>query len=168
MLTDMHADKIKELSATLKSLTMKDRDEVELFIRNFKALVFDYKMIGLLYDYYTEDICVIRENRETLDGIDALIKDTTELLGAFPDMTVNMESIIINGSEKEGYKAFCRTRYQGTNLGHSPYGPPTGKSLGNGCMGLSMFNMKKIDGQWKIYDEMNMISMELIVNTLKS
>ena len=168
MLTDMHADKIKELTATLKSINMKNRDEAELFIRTFKSLVYDYKMIGLLYDYYTENICIIQENRDTLKGIDALIKDTTELLAAFPDMTVNMESIIIKGSEKEGYKAFCRTRYLGTNLGFSPYGPPTGKSLGEGCMGLAMFSMKKIDGKWKIYDEMNMISKDLIISTLKS
>lgn len=167
MNSDIHADRIKELTTLLKNNSMKNRDEVESFIRNFKSLVYDYKMIGLLYDFYMEEIEILRENRKMLYGLYALVKDTTELLSAFPDMSIELENIIINGNEKDGYKAFCRARYRGTNLGPSPYGLATGKSLGNSCMELSLINLKKIKGQWKIIDEMTMTSRDLIIETLR-
>lgn len=167
MKTDEPADKIKALTAELNTLGMQNRDEVEQFIRIFKTLIYNHKMIGLLHDYYLEDIRVIRENRVALDGLDALIRDTTEFLAYFPDMAVHVDTVIVKGSEQEGYKIFCRARYTGSNLGSSPYGLPTGKALGEGCMELSMLSMKKTSAGWKITDEMVMISRELIESTLK-
>lgn len=162
MLTDIKADKIKELSKKIESVELKSKSDVVEFVKNYTTLTYDYQMIGLVYDYYKQDVEVLKENRIRLRGVEALVHDRQILLAAFPDLKTKIENIIVAGNSEEGYKVFRRMRYKGTNTGYSKYGAPTGKSLGNSCLGLSMFYLNKIQGDWKITYEMDMRSAELM------
>jgi predicted ester cyclase len=168
MLADINMDRIDELTQAIEAVELKNVKEVEAFVRNYAALIWDYKMIGKIYDYYQPDIEVIRENRVLIKGVEQYVEDVTKLLAAFPDMKVDVENVIVSGSPEEGFKVFRRMRYKGTNKGYSQFGPPTGKSLGNGCLGLTMFYLKKIDGAWKITSEMDMRSAEWIEEKLQA
>ncbi|MGE7609806.1 ester cyclase [Peribacillus frigoritolerans] len=160
MLTNTLADEIKEHLKKVENIVLKGKPEVVEFVRSYTALIYDYKMVGLIYDYYKENVEVLQENRLRLRGIDALVHDKQVLLAAFPNLKTKIENVIVSGDEEEGYKVFRRMRYEGTNTGYSPYGPPTGKELGNECLGLSMFYLNKVDGKWKITFEMDMKSAE--------
>jgi len=160
MLADINADKIKALSEAVKNIDLKDKSDVKEFVKNYTALIYDHQMIGLIYDYYQENVEILKEDRIRLKGIEAVVQDKQELLAAFPDLKVKIENIIVSGDAENGYKIFRRMRYEGTNSGYTKYGPPTGKSLGNACLGLSMFYMDKKSGQWQITHEMDMRSIE--------
>ncbi|MFD9628328.1 ester cyclase [Peribacillus muralis] len=160
MVTNTLADQIKDYSKKIKNIELIGKSETVEFVKNYTALTYDYQMVGMIYDYYKEDVEVLKENRIRLRGIDELVHDRQVLLAAFPDLRTKIENIIVSGDEEKGYKVFRRMRYEGTNTGYSPYGPPTGKELGNECLGLSMFYLNKLDGKWKITYEMDMRSAE--------
>lgn len=166
MLTDIMADKIRDLSNKLENVELENRDDVKEFVKNYTTLIYDYQMVGLIYDYYTDDIEVLKENRIRLRGIQELVHDRQVLLAAFPDLKTKIENVIVSGDAEEGYKVFRRMRYEGTNTGHTPYGPPTGRKLGNDCLGLSMFYLNKVNGKWKITHEMDMRSAELMKDVM--
>jgi predicted ester cyclase len=168
MLADINMDRIDELTQAIEAVELDNVKEVEAFVRNYTTLIWDFKMIGKIYDYYLPDIEVIREDRILIQGVDQVIEDVTKLLAAFPDMRVDIENVIVSGTQEDGYKVFRRMRYKGTNKGYSQFGPPTGKSLGNNCLALSMFYLKKIDGTWKITNEMDMRSTEWIEEILQA
>lgn len=160
MLTNMLADEIKDCSQKIKDIELREKADVVEFVKSYTTMTYDYQMVGCIYDYYKEDVEVLKENRIRLKGIDELVHDRQILLAAFPDLKTKIENIIVSGDEEKGYKVFRRMRYEGTNTGYSPYGPPTGKELGDKCLGLSMFYLNKLDGKWKITYEMDMRSSE--------
>lgn len=160
MLADICADKIKELLQAIKNIDLKEKSDVKQFVRDYTTLIYDYQMVGLIYDYYKEDVEVLKENRVRLKGVEAVVKDRQVLLAAFPDLKTKIENIIVSGNAQDGWKIFRRMRYKGTNNGYSEFGPPTGKKMGNNCLGLSMFYMRKLNNRWKITHEMDMRSAE--------
>jgi hypothetical protein len=168
MLADINADKIKALSETIKNIDLKDKSDVKEFVKNYTALIYNHQMVGLIYDFYEENVEVLKENRIRLKGIESVVQDKQVLLAAFPDLKVKIENIIVSEDGEGGFKIFRRMRYEGTNIGYTKFGPPTGKSLGNECLGLSMFYMNKKNGSWKITHEMDMRSTEWMEKTMKN
>ncbi len=168
MICNTYADDIKKLRKSVESNSLNTVEEVRSFIKDYTKLVYDYKMIGLIYDYYDENILYRKENRVNITGVENLVIDILELLAMFPDMEVELEQVIVSGSAKEGFKVWRRMRYRGTNKNHTKYGPATNKELGDGCLGLSMMFINKVDGSWKITEEHNSISITYIRETCTS
>ena len=168
MLADINADKIKELSETIKNIDLKDKSDVKAFVTNYTALIYNHQMVGLIYDFYDENIEILKENRIRLKGIEAVVQDKQVLLAAFPDLKVKIENIIVSEDGNGGFKIFRRMRYEGTNSGYTKFGTPTENSLGNACLGLSMFYMDKKSGNWKITHEMDMRSTEWMEKTMRN
>lgn len=162
MKCNVFADEIKALRKRIGSNSFNNKEDVREFIKDYTKLIYDHKMIGLLYDYYDENIIYRKENRITIIGVEAVVVDILELLSMFPDMAVDLEEIIISGDSDKGYKVWRRIRYRGTNLNHTKYGPPSNKELGDGCIGLSMMFINKVNNSWKITEEHNTISSSYI------
>lgn len=165
MLCNKYSDDIKALRRRIEANTFSDKEAVRSFIKDYTKLIYDYKMIGLIYDYYDKNIIYRKENRIKIIGVENLVVDLLELLATFPDMTVDLESVIVSGDADSGYKVWRRMRYHGTNTNYSKFGPPTGKKLGDGCLGLSMMFINKVDGSWKVTEEHNPISYSYIRET---
>ena len=159
---NVFADEIKVLRKRIVSNSFSSKEDVREFIKDYTKLIYDHKMIGLLYDFYEENIIYRKENIIKLIGVEALVVDILELLSMFPDMAVDLEEIIISGDSDKGYKVWRRMRYRGTNLNHTKYGPPSNKELGDGCIGLSMMFINKVNHGWKITEEHNSISSSYI------
>ena len=160
MLADINADEIKELMKDMENVDLKTKEDVKRFVTSFTKLTYDHMMFGLMIDFYEKDVEVLKENRNRIKGIEAVVYDRQVLKAAFPNLTTKIGNLIVTGNAEDGYKIFRRMRYEGDNTGASQYGPATGKSLGKSCLGLSMFYMKKINGSWKITHEMDMRSAE--------
>ena len=146
-------------------ICFEDKESVRDFIRVYTKLVYEYKMIGLIYDFYDEKVVYRKENRKTLYGVQDVVFDLLEFLSMFPDMTVDLESVIISGDAETGYKVWRRMRYHGTNVNPTRFGAPTFKELGDGCLGLSMMFINKQSGSWKITEEHNPVSFSHIRET---
>jgi len=167
MLSYKCSDDIKELAEIVENGEFNQTSDVEVFMKAYLKLIWDYKMVGKILDYYVDDILVYRENGDNLKGVKALVQDTFAMLAAFPDMKLIVEDVIVVPTEdEEGYEVFSRRYLTGTNTGFSKYGPPTGKKLGNVCLNLSMLTFRKVNGQWKIVDERCMHSVNWIKKTL--
>lgn len=165
MICDIYMDRIDEMSQMVYNAQMKDKDEVRRFVRNLTSLVYDYKMIGLIYDFYLENVEYHKQSRISFSCSDDLVQQIISFTAAFPDLRADIENLIVYKVSDDFYKIFRRLRYRGTNTGFSQYGPPTGKSLGDNALNLSLFHLKKVEGSWKIVFEVNSDSEDWIRRT---
>lgn len=103
------------------------------------------KVIGEIYRLYPAEVDYYKQNRIELHTADEVAKEVLELTAAFPDLRADVEHVIVYKVDDGFYKVFRRLRYRGTNLGFSRCGPPTHRSLGDGCLNLSLFHLKLVD-----------------------
>lgn len=150
MKSDIFMDECERLCDEVYNADIKDKEDARQYIRNMTALIYDYKMLGMIYDFYAEDCEVYKEDCSKLVGPDAFFKRVAVFAAAFPDLKADVENIIVNKENDESYKVFRRLRYKGTNTGLSKYGPATGKSLQDKALNLTLMYLKKINGEWKI------------------
>ncbi len=158
--SDKLYDEMKAIEAQIKSITITDEQSIAEFFRLYTILIYEYKWIGSIYDIYDANAYILTGNGGKLNGAAAFVKNTTELLAAFPDLKLNIADVFAIKDEK-GYKLYRRFYFNGTNLGYSKYGAPTGKSLeGKKCICQSMSSLELIDGEWKITYEYTMYADE--------
>ncbi len=137
--------------------------DVKDFYRTWMDAVWNYQCPSMLFDFYTKDIHVYRENGDDCVGIFAVVKEVAAIQAAFPDMKIRVASMVVNGDPENGYQIWARTYFNGTNLGYSKYGPPTGKKLeGDLCMNLDMLKLEQIGGKWKVVQESLMRSARIL------
>lgn len=153
--TDIHADEIKRLAAEVDSAKFQTNDDVKKFIHNLTKLIYDYKMIGKIYDFYIKDVEYHKQNKVLFRDVEDVVRDVATFLAAFPNIKTNIESIIVAKESDEFYKVSKRLHYWGNNYGIGKFGVATGKSLSNNCLSMSIIHLKFINGQWKITFEIN-------------
>ena len=151
----IYQEEIKRLQGVMANIEIKTNDDVREFITTLTKLIYDYKMIGLIYDYYTENIEYHKQNKQVFLNIEDVVRSVADLCAAFPNLRTNIENIIVYKQDEDFYKVSRRLHYWGNNYGVSKYGPPTGKSLANNCLNMSMIYLQRIDGAWKITFEIN-------------
>ncbi|MFD9625505.1 hypothetical protein [Peribacillus muralis] len=161
--SDQLYDEMKEIEGKIKSIAITDAESLVEYFKQYTLLIYNYKWIGSVYDIYANDVSVIRENGQKLIGAGAIVQDTTELLAAFPDLELTFSDCFAVPDDHGGYKLWRHFYLDGTNLGYSKYGVPTGKSLENKkSIGLSMSTVRFIEGKWRILYEYTMYSGEWI------
>jgi hypothetical protein len=148
--SDIFMDKVEELCKAVYNNPMSDVEDARRYVKDLTALIYDYKMLGMIYDFYAEDSEVIKQNCEKLVGPNDFFMNVSSFTAAFPDLVADVENVIVNKIDDESFKVYRRLRYKGTNTGLSKYGPATGKSLEDKCLNLTLMYIKKIDEQWKI------------------
>lgn len=153
--TDIYADEIKRLTAEVDSAEFQTNDDVRDFIYNLTKLVYDYKMIGKIYDFYIKDVEYHKQNKVLFRDVEDVVRDVAAFEAAFPNLKTNIESIIVYKENDDFYKVSKRLHYWGNNYGIGKFGVATGKSLANNCMSMSIIHLKRISGQWKITFEIN-------------
>jgi predicted ester cyclase len=167
LLSDMYSDEIKKLEGIIKDIEIEGKQDVIDFFNAFTSLVWDFKMPGRIYDFYKDDIVVQTSNWNKLNGIEAVVIDALDFMAAFPDLKVNLDDIIVQGTVEKGFKVFRRLYFEGSNIGINKYGKSTGKSLGKDCLCLSMIDFENVAGEWLITNEKFINSEEHIIATLK-
>lgn len=161
--SDKLYDEMKEIERQIKAIDITDAASITEYFRLYTILVYNYKWVGSLYDIYAGDVLVTRENAGKLIGADAVVNDTMQFLAAFPDAEVSFANAFAVPEDDDTYSVWRRFYIDGTNLGVSKYGPPTGKSLEyKKSMCLSMATVKNIDGKWRILYEKFTTSSEWI------
>ena len=162
MKSDEKMDAIWRMSDVVYSPTLDTPDQVREFITCLTKLIYDYKMVGLVYDFYPEEVEYHKQSGIRYSHPDEIAIQINELEAAFPDLHTEIDHIIVYRAAPDCWKVFRRMRLKGTNLGFSPNGPATGKPLGERCLNLSMLYLKQVDGAWKIPFEVNSDSESLL------
>ena len=154
MLLEKRKEEVEKLRAIVDHPELKTPSDVEKFFIAYTKLIWDYKMVGRIYDYYCDDTVIHVENGKDIVGIEAIIEHTLERINAFPDMKIEFIDIFADGNERDGYKFIQITYYEGTNTGPSSFGPPTGKKVNaENMMNMCECLVKNINGTWKIVEE---------------
>ena len=161
-LADQKYTEMKALEAQIHALEVTDAASVAEYFRLYTLLIYNYKWLGSIYDIYDSNAFILKGNGVKLNGAAEMVKNTMELLAAFPDLELSMADIFAVPNDK-GYKLYRRFYLDGTNLGYSWYGAPTGKALeGKKAICQSMSTLEKVDGAWMITYEYTMYADEWI------
>ena len=159
---DYMFNEMKKVEAHIKSIEIRDAKSLADYFKNYTTLIYDYKWIGSVYDIYADDVVIHRENGYLIEGVHNVMIDALTFTAAFPDLKVNfMDTFAVQYGDT--YKLWRLYNLNGTNLGDSKYGPPTGKSLeGEKALVVSMSTVKLINNKWRITKEYTMYSDEWI------
>ena len=154
MLPGKRQAEVNRLRKIVSNSDFKTPADVEQFFIAYTNLIWDYKMVGIVYDHYDENTIVHLENGRDVVGVDAVIKDTIIRCNAIPDLKINFLDIFAEGDEENGYK-FVQVAYnEGTNTGPSEFGPATGNKINyDNFMNICECLVKKVNGQWKVTEE---------------
>lgn len=146
----------KKMEDFVDHCELKVPEEVARLFKEYTLLVWDYKLLGKIYDFYTDDAIMYVEDGKTVVGVEKVVADTLAFTAAVPDNESWFIDIFAEGDEENGYRFIQATRCVGTCLGRSAAGEATGRSLSEGgrdCIGLCECLVKKVDGRWKIVEE---------------
>ncbi len=130
---------------------VKDRDEAVEYARALTKLIFDYKMVGLIYEYYADNIVYKTADGRKITNKEDVTKEALSWISAFTDFSINIVETFASGDFESEFKAYQRYYCTGTNDGPSIYGAPTYKKIDeSNCAGESLFVFRKLDGRWKV------------------
>jgi len=160
-----NVDRLREI---VNNPDFKVPEDVERFFVAYTQLIWNYKMVGTIYDYYHDDIVIHVENGKDIVGIEAVVKDTIVRMNAMPDLKIKFIDIFAEGSEADGYKFIQITYHEGTSSGYSQFGPPTGKKLNyDNFMNMCECLVEKVNGKWKVVEEWGTQSNKRLESVLK-
>ena len=158
MLPETRAEEARRLRAIVDNPDFKTPADVEAFFVAYTKCIWDHKMVGLIYDNYTDETVIHGENGTTIAGIGPVVYHTLERLYTLPDMKIQFIGIWAHKVSDDEFKFIQITHPEGTFTGPSQYGAPTGATLGyDNIMNMCECRVRKIDGVWKIVEEWGLL-----------
>ena len=125
----------------------------ELF-EAYTHLIWKYKQVGRIYDFYYDGMMIHREGGNDLIGVDKVVQDTLACLAAFPDMEFKFYDIHGVGNPEDGFRFGQAVYFMGTFNGVSKYGLGTGAAFEpHECVDICECLVKKVDGKWRVVEE---------------
>ena len=154
MLPEKRQAEVNRLKKIVNNPDFKTPADLEQFFVAYTILIWDHKMIGMIYDYYVDDIVLHAEGGMDIVGVEAVVRNTTIKLNALPDYKTTFSEIFAVGNEENGYRFVQVTNGRGSNLGPRTLGPATGKTFTpDNIMNMCECLVKKTNGKWKIVEE---------------
>ena len=154
MLPERRQEEVDRLRKIVENPDFKTPADVEEFFVAYTKYIWDYKMIGTIYDHYTDDTIIHGENGVDIVGIGPVVYHTLERIYSVPDMKISFIGIYADKISDDEYKFVQITYPEGTFTGPSKYGHGTGKKLNyNNMMNMCECLVKKVNGTWKIVEE---------------
>ena len=146
----------REYEDYVRQCCLKVPEEVaELFI-NYTRWIWEYKCIGAVAKFYTDQTICHTENGGLTVGVEPIIAGSLQSICSYPDKINDFVDIIVEGNEEEGYSFGQSSKLGNINKGYSKYGPGTGKWLGVGDVPLYSIcelTLRKVDGRWRCTEE---------------
>lgn len=119
--------------------------------------IWEERAIGKLYDYYATNI-PLHTSGETIFSRDAVMALTVQALAAFPDRRLYAEDVIWGGDDQQGFLSSHRLRHEGSNWGHSEYGPPTGRRVSYQAIADCLVIENRIVEEWLARDTLTYVT----------
>ncbi|MDR2932684.1 MAG: hypothetical protein LBV27_06205 [Oscillospiraceae bacterium] len=160
----------KEMERIVSECPFAEPEQIADHFIAYTAVIWDYKMVGKIYDCYHNNIIVHREGGDDIISCESVIRDTLQLQAAFSDLRIIFHNIFCQRHEGEGggYRFGQAVYFEGTNDGWSKFGPPTFKKLTKeNCQGMCECLVQVIDGRWRIAEEWTIRSADAFDAVMK-
>ncbi len=95
---------------------------------------------------------VVRSASGISFGNQPVIDATLAKMAAFPDLAILAEDVIWSVDETGHALSSHRSMISGTQTGHGPYGPPSGRRYAARCIADCAVRGEVIDDEWLVYD----------------
>ena len=147
-------DERRRLEYIVDHCKFETPEQVTELFEAYTHLIWKYKQVGRIYDFYYDGMMIHREGNNDLIGVDQVVKDTLACLAAFPDMKFKFYDIHGTGNPEEGFRFGQAVYFKGTFLGVSKYGQGTGAAFApDECVDICECLVKRVDGKWRVVEE---------------
>ena len=144
----------KQLEYIVDNCKFETPEQVTELFEAYTHLIWKYKQVGRIYDFYYDGMMIHREGGNDLIGVDKVVQDTLACLAAFPDMEFKFYGIHGTGNPEDGFRFSQSVYFKGTFNGISKYGLGTGAAFEpHECVDLCECLVKKVDGKWRVVEE---------------
>jgi len=107
--------------------------------------------LGYIYDTYQHD-CTVHTAYGISHGVEEVMSSSVALLAGFPDRRLYAEDVIWSGNDEDGFHTSHLIVNTATNLGFSPWGPPTGKGVRYLAIANCFVRGNRISEEWLVRD----------------
>ena len=147
-------DERRRLEYIVDHCKFETPEQVTELFEAYTHLIWKYKQVGRIYDFYYDGMMIHREGNNDLIGVDQVVKETLACLAAFPDMEFKFYDIHGTGNPEEGFRFGQAVYFKGTFLGVSKYGQGTGAAFApDECVDICECLVKRVDGKWRVVEE---------------
>ena len=146
----------REMEDIVTNCKFETPEEVANHFIAYTAVIWDYKMIGKIYECYHGDVTTHCMNHDNITNADAVVADTLKMMAACSDLRLIFNNIFCERYEGEGggYRFGQSVYFEGTNDGWTPFGPPTYRKLNkDNAMALCECLVQFQAGRWRIVEE---------------
>ena len=127
--------------------------DIEYFVRRAFHEIWNWRLLNKIDEYYAPNPWAQVTAHRTLHGGDNYKTYILSLLGAFSDLSLDIDHVCWLQDGEGRYRVATRWTMQGTHDGPGWYGKPTGKRIK--ILGITHQNFEagKIAREWLIFDE---------------
>jgi hypothetical protein len=111
--------------------------------------VWNDRSVGALSDYYADDVRVEAASGRDRRGVDQLRDEVLARLSAFPDLTVEVDELLVV-EDGPGYDSSTAYTVTGTHAGPSRYGSATDVPVS--YTGIVNRRLRRVDGDWLVVE----------------
>lgn len=122
------------------------------YIVKITERIWEGRAVGSIRRYYSDD-CIIHTSMGPASGVGAVTAGTLDTLNAFPDRRLLPEEIIWSGDEQAGFLSSHRLIAPATHLGHSAFGPPSGREVQFRAIADCVCVENRIVEEWLVRDQ---------------
>lgn len=159
----------KKLEKVVEGAELHRKEDAVAYADALTQLIWNHNLLGLVYEYYDENSVYKGANGSRIATQSGIIGQFLGMQAAFPDMRVHITESFASGDAAAGFVVYQRSYCEGSNLGTSMYGPPTGRVLTEkNSMGQTVYVFKKTQGRWKVSSEFSLRSQQTTGNLLQS
>ena len=169
----MDADKLVKDREALEYIVdhckFETPEQIAELFEAYTHLIWKYKQVGRIYDFYYDGMVIHREGGNDLIGVDQVVCDTLACLAAFPDMEFKFYDIFCVGNREDGFRFGQAVYFAGNHTGISEFGTGNGQEIPpHDCLDLCQCLIKFVDGRWRVVEEWGVRSTEVIRKVLSA
>jgi predicted ester cyclase len=113
--------------------------------------------MGYIYDTYLHKL-EVHTGYGTSYGVEDVVSGSVAFLAAMPDRRMYAEDVIWSGDNDAGFHTSHLIINTATNTGHSPWGPPTNKSVQFIAIANCLVKENRIIEEWLVRDTLALVN----------
>lgn len=107
--------------------------------------------MGYIYDTYAHN-CTVHSGYGSAYGVEEVVSGSVAMLAAFPDRRMHPEDVIWSGNDEQGFFTSHLIVNSGTNLGYSPWGPPSNRPVRFLAIANCLVKENRVVEEWLVRD----------------